>query len=214
MHIISCALLTYLLMLSTAVSTEKASSQSNKDQLTDEQIAIYREVLMDITKDRETDQVHALKVAKETVGLNYFNVMNCFKDESVRNPDKENELKELYYLTQGAHILDASIISNLRAILIDRAEQMKIFEEIPRLVQNKDNYSRQEFDRKLKDLEAQEAQAGFITFSEILFWKERQYAFVAYSYYCAPLCGGGWTYIIKKGDGKWKISSKCGRTMS
>lgn len=191
------------------ILTEKESLQTDSNQLTIEQVNIYSEVLMHLSKEIEGSPENILKIASETSNLSYFNVFVCFKGEYA-DPDKENQLKQSYYLSQRTHKLDASVISKIRAVLVNPDIQKQAFDEIPRLVQNRNKYSKQDYDNKIRELEKKEAQSGFHALSEIIYWKERQYAIVASSFYCGPLCGGGRTFILKKDSGTWKIKTECG----
>jgi hypothetical protein len=204
MRYIICTALACLLYLGSALPAEKPSPQLSKEPLTNEQVAIYREVLQNYVKDLKDMQ---LNLANKTVPLDQ-SYNGCLKGFSFPETDKN--------IVPIIHALNLSVVPNMRVVLVDPDKQEKIFEAIPRLVQGKEKYSKVEFDRRLKDLEEQEAQAGFLTLSEILFDKERHYAFVAYSFYCGGLCGGGTTIVFEKYEGKWEVSksTKCMKWIS
>jgi hypothetical protein len=208
-----------LLMLNAAEPSKQPNPQLLTDPLTSEEIAIYREVLQYSMKK---DQV--LYVANKTAPRNQSDIFpECFAKINPRKTGMEFKLNEFQFIypmsihTQSIHTLDASVTSNLGAVLVDPDKQQKLMEEIAKLLRNKTKFSKQVFNRKLHDLDKQSIQsihAGLFTLSEILFDKERQYAFVVYTFDCGGLCGGGSTYILKKENGMWKISTTCGTWMS
>ena len=55
---------------------------------------------------------------------------------------------------------------------------------------------------------------GLFTFSEIAFNKQHTRAVLWYSFYCGGLCGHGNTVVLKKVNGKWKMSKTCGGWVS
>ena len=55
---------------------------------------------------------------------------------------------------------------------------------------------------------------GLFTFSEIVFNKQHTRAILQYSFVCGGLCGNGDTVVLKKANGKWKITGHCRRWIS
>ena len=49
---------------------------------------------------------------------------------------------------------------------------------------------------------------GIISFSRVGFDSGLDEAIVSASYVCGGLCGEGWSYILKKRQGKWEVASK------
>jgi hypothetical protein len=176
-----------LAFIGVTLNAETRNPQLSKESLSDEEIAIYREVLRDCVKDLRNEEI---KLANKTIPLD-LSSNECLKKFDFSETD--------IYKNPLIHELSISVTSNLNVVLVDGPDkQRQILGEYVRLGQ---------------DMEA--AQAGFLTLSEILFDKERNHAFVSYWFNCGVLCGGGTTIILENNAGKWEISiKKCPRYVS
>jgi hypothetical protein len=205
MRIIYSILLFSFSLFCTALPSEEPTL--SKEPLTNEEIAIYREVLQHIQEMEEAKLDHQINLADRTEPIDQAAVFN---DQCLRgNP---MEVKGKFVPAEGPiitfpkpgknalliiHKFDASVLSNLKAVLVDLDRQRKKVDaiKVP--------------DRTPEDFTGPNCQAGLFTLSEILFDEGRQYAAVHYSVYCGKRVGYGATEILKKDGGKWKIFRAC-----
>ena len=178
----------------------------SNDPLTAEQIAIYRTVLEDYTKDGNG----VLNVANRTEPLEQSGVgfdKACFKGI---------ELKTARTSVPILHKLDPAVVVDKRFTLVDpELQEDKIKENDPqRLVKSAIDDHQQVTDMQLDESVKRAFETGLFTLSEILFDKQHRHAVVAYSFVCGELCGNGDLLALTKVGNKWKVIKKCGGWVS
>jgi hypothetical protein len=215
----ACSMLFFsLFFITTGMSSEKPSVILSDEPITDNEIAIYREILQNELKMQNPKENRTLNLANKTVPLQ----QSILSDGGcvIREIQKSGEVHKVDGVYRGevwltvccldatfpetekekipiVHRLDAAVAASLRVVLVDPDKQRDIIDKI--------EYGND----PIKDVVERSFQAGLFTLSEILFNKERQQAVVSYGFHCGRLCGHGGTAVLKKDEGKWKISKRC-----
>jgi hypothetical protein len=184
MHVLTPFLINFLLVLVTAVQDSAARTQVSREELTPEQISIYRVVLKDY-----------LKGAGQPLNVSYWTreldpSAPLFGKECVR------DLNLVRPVAKVVHRLDSRIATSPTISLIDGELKKKRIRE-----------------EEAQDI-ARSSDNGILTLSEIVFDRNHRYAVVSYSYYCGTLCGQGSTLILKKSGEEWKTTGGCGSWIS
>lgn len=179
-----------LVIMSTggfAQETESRSAVSEKPS-SHEQVAVYRAVLNDYTKQSGGMALH---VSNTTELLKPSGIdETCLKGIELENPVAS---------VPAIHWLDSSILIDAKLVLVDpEQERMKIGEQVIN-------------ERKSATGNPPDASvAGMLSLSPIIFDKRRQHAIVSYAIYCGEHCGHGSTLLLKKTDGGWNVEKSCG----
>jgi hypothetical protein len=197
--------LAFLFLFLTAPPAQKDEPKPviSKDPLTAEQIAIYRAVLQDYTQGEDA----ALNIADVTAPFSNDLTGDGSCQEGISAPDKGPLV---------VHRMDPAVALNPKMVLVDPNRQNKTVKKndpgnaIHSAVADGRPVSDKEVEKSVKQAFA----TGLFTFSEIIFDKDHTYAAVWYSFHCGSLCGRGNTIVLKKVEGKWKISKHCGGWIS
>jgi len=178
----------------------------SSDPLTAEQIAVYRAVLEDYTKDSKG----VLNVADRTEPLDQSGVgfdEACFKDIQAQ-PARDS--------VHVIHKLGLSLVLDKRFALVDpERQQDKIKENDPqKLVKSAIDDHQPVTDKQVDESVKRAFETGLFTLSEILFDKQQRHALVAYSFVCGGLCGNGNLLVLTRSGHKWRVTKKCGGWVS
>jgi hypothetical protein len=196
-----------VLVLSLAATPQDSATKPivSNDPLTAEQVAVYRAVLEDYTK--EADGV--LNVADRTEPL----------DDSGVGFDKAclNGLQlQVKKTVPLVHRLDTSLAVDRKFLLVDPdRQQERIKENEPqKLVKSAIDDHEAVTDKQVDDSVRRAFETGLFTLSEIAFDKRHRHAAVAYSFVCGELCGNGNLLLLTKVGQKWKVTKTCGGWVS
>ena len=174
----------------------------SKDSLSAEQIAVYRAALADYMQ--EEDKALNLADRTEPFGFNDFqDDKSCLKSANIQiDINKANFIQRL----------DPAVALSPKMILVDPDQQNETVKknDAGNLIQRSIEDQHPVTDRELGESVKQAFATGLFTFSEIAFNKLHSRAALKYSFVCGGLCGHGNTLLLKKVDGKWKVSKKCG----
>jgi hypothetical protein len=198
-----CIAVVLLLVSLRAVTQESAGKPKvSDDQLTTEQIAVYRAVLSDFLKGSDG----ALKLASITEPLDHRD-KSCFKGMDVRL------IKESASLV---HRLEPSFVTDTKIVLVDPDRQQKAIEEndpqklIKKAVDEQEKVNDEQVDESVQKA----FETALFTLSKIVFDKEHRRAVVGYSFVCGMLCGNGNTLVLKKVGHDWKVAKRWGGWVS
>ncbi len=194
------------LSLGAATQNEAPKPKVSNEPLTAEQVAVYRAVLEDYTKDADG----ALNLANKTEPLDQSGLWfdrTCIKGITLEAA--ENTVPDV-------HHLDPAVALNLRIVLVDPARQEEKIKntDLEDLVNRAIDDREEVTDKQLDDSVKQAFNNGLFTLSEIAFDKEHRRAVLTYSFVCGRLCGHGNTLVLKKVGQKWKVSKTCGGRIS
>ena len=175
-----------------------AQEQSKKPKvstnlLTDEQLAVYRAVLKDYTKDSPGN----LNLSSKTYPMKL--------DEGCAKGIKPERMESVVL-----HAFTAALTPNVT--LVDPEQQeTKIKQNDPQ------NLAKRAIDKRVvvTDKQLNESvelafSTGLFSFSEIIFDKGHRHAVVAYSFECGSLCGHGNNVVLIRTGNKWKVKGSCG----
>jgi hypothetical protein len=183
---------------------QDSKAKSNREPLSDEQIAVYRAVLDHYMKNNKS-QLH---VADKTEGLQELSLVDtdCATQFDLK---KAKDLSVVYKLP-------ANIAPNLKIVLVDPEQQRKQVEENDpqNLIKSGIDEHKPVTDEQIGDSVRAAFANGLFTLSEIVFDDKHQRALVAYSFVCGGLCGHGDTLILEKVGLKWKVKKVCGGWVS
>lgn len=198
-QILTVVVATLSLTLGATPQDDAPKTKLSPDPLTEEQVAVYRDVLDSYSNGSNT----ALKVADKTETLDLSEDKDCLKGIEM---DAGNTS------TSVVHRLDGRVTKMKKDItLVDAELQQKKGEEndpqklMKRAIDDGERVTEKQLDRSLRGAFA----AGLFTLSEIAFDRRHQHAVLAYSFVCGGLCGHGNTIVLKKIGGKWKQSKTC-----
>ena len=179
-------------------------AQLSGNPLTKEQVAVYRAVLGDYTKEVED----SLNLDSKTEPLDRSG--HFFDDGCAEGLELENTSVPMI------HHLDRRVVTSSKIVLADGDRQQKTIAEndpqnlVKKAVEGHENVS----DKQLKDSVTQAINTGLFTFSEIAFDKPHRHAVVSYAFVCGGLCGHSNTVVLKKNRRTWKIINTCGGWIS
>ncbi len=205
-----CKVLLVILMAALVCFAQGDASKPllSKTPLSEEQIAIYRAVLVDYV---ENDAGASLNIANRTEKLGPNGIWDDEDDKCVRH------FKVLPPIElSGVHQLSAAIPLGPKMVLVDPDQQGKLVKQndpqqlIHRAIDDHEPVS----DKELDESVVHAFSTGLFTFSEIAFDKKHNYALLQYSFWCGSLCGHGNLLVLKKVAGKWKIKKRCGEWVS
>jgi hypothetical protein len=205
-HIGMIVMGSFALSMAAATQNDAPKPKVSKDPLTAEQIAVYRTVLDDYTKDSDG----RLNLANKTEPVDQpepFFDKSCVQGLELENADNSVSI---------AHELSPAVALHSRIVLVDPVlQQRKVEENDPQKLVKRAIDDREQVTEKQVDNSVMRAfETGLFTLSEIVFDKHHRRAAVAYSFVCGELCGNGDTLILKKVGQKWKISKRCGGWVS
>jgi hypothetical protein len=180
----------------------------SKDPLTAEQIAVYRAMLEDYTKDEKDPALNISNVTNPFTLKGKF-TGGCPEDSNDAEPASSQE-------TQVIHRLDPAVALNSKMVMVDRDQQVALIRKndpqnlLINSVKDHQSPSDSDLDKSLKTAFS----TGLFTFSEIVFNKQHTRAIMEYGFSCGMLCGHGNTVILKKVQKKWKVSRACSSWIS
>ncbi|HEY5029734.1 MAG TPA: hypothetical protein VIK39_15105 [Candidatus Angelobacter sp.] len=189
--------------LSIALAQEQESKPvTSKDPLTADQVAVYRAVLADYNKGENS----ALNLANKTepFRLNDFqDAKSCLKSANIQLAATHPSV---------VHRLSGAIALGPKMVFVDPDKQNETVKKndpgnlIRSAIDDHQTLSDNELEKSVKQAFA----TGLFTFSEIAFNRQHTRAALWYSFSCGGLCGHGNTVVLKKVNGKWKMSRTCG----
>lgn len=198
-QILTVVVATLSLTLGATPQDDAPKTKLSPDPLTEDQVAVYRDVLDGYSNGSNT----ALNVADKTETLDLSEDKDCLKGIEMDTGNTS---------TSVVHRLDGRVTKMKKDItLVDAELQQKKVEEndpqklMKRAIDDGERVTEKQLDSSLRDAFT----AGIFTFSEIVFDKRHQRAVLAYSFVCGGLCGHGNTIVLKKIGGKWKQSKTC-----
>jgi hypothetical protein len=176
--------------------------------LDEEQIAIYRAVLVDYV---ENDAGASLNIANRTEELGSNGIWDeqddkCIGHFKIQRPPKPATV----------HQLGKAVLLGPKMVLVDRDRQGELVKQndpqhlVRRAIDDHEPVSDQAIEESVK----QAFTTGLFTFSEIAFDKKHSYALLQYSFWCGDLCGHGDLLVLNKSGGKWHIKKRCGGWVS
>lgn len=199
--VLACALMA---SLASGADDSKQNAVLSNEPLTQEQIAVYRAVLEDYTKDDKA----ALNLADTTEPLELSTSdTTCVKGIKL---DKRSSSAGV------VHKLDAKIAPDLKLVLVaPELQQQRIDQNDPQnLVKSAIDGGQHVTDEQVENAVRTAFDSGLFTFSEIEFDKGHRRAVVTYSFVCGRLCGHGNTVVLEKTGEKWKVKKNCGGWVS
>lgn len=195
-----------LLFFLPASPQEEPKPVLSNDPMTQEQIAVYRALLVDYMKEEKNSALNISNVT-DPFGAGPEYSQGCPRDIRAQSTPASHPV---------IHRLDPAVALNPRMLLVDRDQQMKLIKKNDphnRLVSAVEN--NQPMNEIAVDKSVETAfSTGLFTFSEILFNKKHTRAAVQYSFYCGGLCAHGNIVVLKKAQGNWKVSKVCGGWIS
>lgn len=197
-QILTVVVATLSLTFGATPQDDAPKTKLSPDPLTEEQVAVYRDVLDSYSNGSNT----ALNLADKTETLDLSEDKDCLKGI---------EMDAGYTSTSVVHRLDGRVTKMRKDIALVDAElqQRKVEENDPqklmkRAIDDGERVTEKQLDSSLRGAFA----AGLFTFSEIAFDKRHQHAVLSYSFVCGGLCGYGNTIVLKKTGEKWKQSKR------
>jgi hypothetical protein len=191
------------LAMAAAARNHQPKPVISNDQMTSEQVAIYRAVLENYTKGTE-------------VSLNISNLTQPFRGNDEKECLKGIELPPDAESKPAIHRLDPAVALGPKMALVDPNQQNKVVKQNDpgNRIHNASESGRPLSDKDIEDSVKQAFSTALFTFSEIAFNQEHTRAAVQYSFYCGRLCANGGTLVLAKESGKWKIVSQCSSWIS
>ena len=197
----SAVLLRQTLTMIVAAQNDVPQPRVSKDPLTDEQVAVYRAVLLDYLKDSKD----SLNLSDKTRAME--GAWTSFDGSCPKNHVQD--------VTQSSHPIvhrfPPTTVLDKRIVIVDPSEQQKKIDKgdpqnlVKRAIDDHVPVSDTELDDSIK----RAFKHGVFTLSEIMFDKKHQRALVSYSFVCGALCGNGNTLILTKAKGNWRVSKTC-----
>ena len=197
----SAVLLRLTLTMIVAAQNDVPQPRVSKDPLTDEQVAVYRAVLLDYLKDSKD----SLNLSDKTRAIE--GAWTSFDGSCPKNHVQD--------VTQSSHPIvhrfPPTTVLDKRIVIVDPSEQQKKIDKgdpqnlVKRAIDDHVPVSDTELDDSIK----RAFKHGVFTLSEIMFDKKHQRALVSYSFVCGALCGNGNTLILTKAKGNWRVSKTC-----
>jgi hypothetical protein len=196
-----------VLFLSIALAQDEESKPViSKEPLTADQVAVYRAVLADYNKG-------------ENSGLNLANKTEPFRLNDFH--DDKSCLKSVNIQLDATrasvvHRLSTAIALGPKMVFVDPDKQNETVKKNDpgNLIRSAIEDNQTLSDNELEQSVNQAFVTGLFTFSEIAFNRQHTRAALWYSFYCGGLCGHGNTVVLKKVNGKWKMSKRCGGWIS
>jgi hypothetical protein len=188
----------------TAVAQDdSAKPKISKDQLTTEQVAIYRAVLTNYVKGSDG----TLNVSNRTDPPDF-----SFDNECMRGIVFEKTKDSV----PTVHKLSSAVLIYPKMILVNPEQQLtKVKDNDPGNLVNKTIEGRQRVTKKQLDKAVEQAfVTGLFSLSEIVFDKLHRHAIVSYGFVCGGLCGHGGTLILEKVGDMWKVQTTCSSWIS
>lgn len=187
----------------TAVAQDSPKPKISKDQLTTEQVAVYRAVLKNYVKDSDGN----LNVSNRTDLHDFSFDKDCMRGivlEKTEDP------------VPTVHKLSPVVLISSKMILVNPEQQRtKVRENDPGNLVNKTIEGRQRVTKKQLDKAVEQAfVTGLFSLSEIVFDKSHRHAVVSYGFVCGGLCGHGSTLILEKVGDMWKVQTTCSSWIS
>ena len=190
-----------LVVFAGSAAAQEAAETKPKvsdQQLTAEQLAVYREVLHGWIEN----EVSTINLSIQTVPFpvgGAFDAGDCGKD------------LELEPLVPGVihrfRSQDLPQLGSDKIALVDPERQQ-------REVADNDPGKTIGEGRSIEDAVNNGFAHGLVTVSEIRFDKVHKHAIVSFSFFCGSLCGNGGTIILEKVGGGWKRKSRCSQWVS
>lgn len=204
------ALLAFLLLslVATPIQDDEPKPVLSQDPLTAEQIAVYRAMLADYTKD-------------EDGALNIANVTDPFggglTDPALAEGcPKEGGVPPKSSPTAIVHRMDPSVALNAKMVLVDPDQQLAIVKknDPQHLVNSAIEDHAPVSDNDVEKSVNKAFSTGLFSFSEIIFNKKHTKAILQYSFSCGRLCGNGGMVLLQKVGNHWKVKKLCGGWVS
>lgn len=194
-----------VLALSHPPQEQTPGSQIRSAPLSADHIAVYREVLDTLARERKG-------------ALNLANVTAPLRDPIGPGSScaRALELEDAGEALAGGRKLDPSVELHPRYVLVDPMRQTEqIDRNDPQKLILEALYGGAEVDEDEIRRSVENAfQVGLFTLSEIVFDKKHEHAIVAYSFRCGRLCGHGATWILERDDDGWRVADVCGQWIS
>jgi len=164
--------------------------------LSAEQIAIYRTVLAEYSKNFPGQ----INLADTT------DPFNEPSEDEVRSCMRERETKGAAERDTIVHRLDPSVVVDLKFVLVDpHLQAEKVKQNDPQKLLGHGSVTEDQIGKAVNEA----FHAGLFTLSEIAFDADHQRALVSYGFWCGRLCGHGALLRLKKNGTKWKIAKIC-----
>jgi|SRR5579859_2353068 len=203
---------TCILLLAISASVTPTFGQADEpkpkvspDPLTEEQIAIYRVVLLDYLKD-----------AKSTINLADITDTLDDNERSFNGGCPRNDSSQARTSDAVVHRFSFSPPLDTRVKIVDPDQQQKQIAQndpqnlLKKAIDGHENVSEKQLDDSVKTA----FRTGLFSFSEIVFDKNHEKVLLKYAFVCGGLCGHGHTLILKKSGGTWKIIKTCSSWVS
>jgi len=204
MKVISIAVLSLLLSVSTVAQVEEPKPQISKEPLTPDQIAIYRAVLKQYLGPDQTP----LNLANRTDPIELRDQdshAECLKGITLEKPPSPPVI----------HMLDASLAESPVVLVDPNQQRKKVQENDPGNLAREGVSGRSPTQKEMEEAVNKAFSTGLFTLSEILFDKDHRHAVVSYSFVCGRLCGNGTTLVLTKTDQGWRVNKEtCGGWIS
>ena len=191
-----------LLAMSAAARNHQPKPVISNDQLTSEQVAIYRTVLENYVKENDAS-LNISSLTKPFVN----DEKDCLKGIELP-PDSESK--------PIIHRLSPEVTLGPKMVLVDPNQQNKVVKQNDpgNRIHDASGSGKPLSDKDIEDSVKQAFATALFTLSEIAFNQEHTRAAVQYSFYCGGLCGNGGTLLLAKESGKWKIVAQCSSWIS
>jgi len=196
----------FLLVLFGFANQSLAQSQDrkptlSKDQLTEEQVAVYHAFLQFYAK--ESDRM--LYVADTT---DWLDVSEVSQDAECSRSFGRIQFESLNESGPTIHRLDPTLAIAGRIDLVDSASQS---EKVRQNDPSKTMHQGKTVDRAVSDAFA----SALLTLSEIGFDKNHHKAVMSYTFSCGRLCGNTAVVMLKRVGRNWKLTKQsCGEGVS
>jgi hypothetical protein len=178
----------------------------SKDALTVDQIAVFRTVLADYMKG-ESSPLNLSNRTKPFRVNDFQDNKSCLKSANIQVDVRKANV---------VHLLSSAVALSPKMVLVDPDRQSETVKKNDpgNLIRKSVDDHQPLGDEELGKSVDQAFVTGLFTFSEIAFNKQHTRAVLWYSFYCGGLCGHGNTVVLKKVNGKWKMSKTCGGWVS
>ena len=166
--------------------------------LTEDEIAIYKEVLQQWIKAEET----SLNVSLQTYPLDPFSEAESMSCGCLKNFDAE----VLAVISHSFHKLPRRILPRRNMRLVDMDENSRSGASDTRSSTGTGS---------APNIAIADIASGVFYLSEIAFDRAHRHALVSYSFWCGMLCGSGMTIVFEKIGAEWRRAKvECGGWIS
>jgi hypothetical protein len=179
--------------LASGQQAQESKAKVSDQQLTAEQLAVYRVVLHGWMEN----EVSAINLSVQTIPFptsGAFDAGDCGTDLEL-----EPVVPGVVHRFRPADLLQLG--SDKIGLVDPERQRNEVAENDPGKTIGEG--------RSIEDAVRNGFAHGLVTLSEIRFDKAHKHAVVSYSFFCGSLCGNGGTVIIEKVDGAWQRKSRC-----